>query len=458
MQYSLSRRAIALAATIVLPQILLVYVSGAPPWVRWVSLAAALSGISMAGLWSWSLARRIKNLTGFVHRLLDLTTTLPKLKAGDDELGELVDSLSDIAPQVGELVNQLSTELMRREAILASMTDAVLAVDARLNITFCNDAFVDAVGGQSHIEGVPLIRVVRDRGLNEVVKHVADSGEIVRKRLEPFMPGGPTFDIYAAPLSSSPWRGVIAILHDVTPVERLERAKRDFVANVSHEFRTPLATITGYAETLLNGGLEDHANRRRFVEIIQANGVRLNNIAADLLSLSEIEDGRPGDGARPISVKQAISSAIRAIEPAASLMRVNLSADPISDLYVLGYGVRFEQALLNLIDNAVKFNKEGGDVAVSALESPAGQIEIRISDTGLGIPQEDLSRIFERFYRVDKARSRQVGGTGLGLSIVKHAIEQINGTVTVESRLGQGTTFHVFLPKCPVPGGDLLTV
>jgi two-component system phosphate regulon sensor histidine kinase PhoR len=458
MQYSISRRALALAAAIALPQVLLVYAFGAQPWVCWVSLAAALCGISMAGLWSWSLARRIKNLTGFVNRLLDLSSALPKLKAGNDELGELVGSLSDIAPQVGELVNQLSTELMRREAILAGMTDAVLAVDARLNVTFCNDAFLQAVGSRSSIEGVPLIRVVRDPGLNQVVKRVVDSGAMVRQRLGPFTAGGPTFDVYAAPLSSSTWRGAIATLHDVTPVERLERSKRDFVANVSHEFRTPLATITGYAETLLNGGLEDHANRRKFVEIIQANGVRLNNIAADLLTLSEIEDGRPGAGARPISLKQVLGNAMRAIEPAASLMQVNLAADPVSDLYVLGYGIRFEQALLNLIDNAVKFNREGGGVDVSVRECPGDQIEIRIRDTGVGIPAEDLTRIFERFYRVDKARSRQVGGTGLGLSIVKHAIEQMNGTITVESRLGQGTTFRIFLPKVTVPGGEFLTV
>jgi two-component system phosphate regulon sensor histidine kinase PhoR len=458
MQYSISQRALALATAIVLPQVVLVYAFGAPSWIRWFSLALALCGVSIAGLWSWSLARQIKILTGFVNRLLDLTSTPPKLKAGDDELGELVHSLSDIAPQVGELVNQLSTELMRREAILASMTDAVLAVDARLNVTFCNSAFVHAVGSQANIEGVPLIRVVRDPGLNQVVKHVVDSGEMVRKRLQPFSPAGLTFDVYAAPLTSSSWRGAIAILHDVTPIERLERAKRDFVANVSHEFRTPLATITGYAETLLDGGLEDHANRRRFVEIIQANGVRLNNIAADLMTLSEIEDGRPGEGARPISVRQAIANAMRAIEPAASLMQVNLSADVVPDLWVLGFGIRFEQALLNLIDNAVKFNKEGGHVGVCVLESADGQIEIRISDTGVGIPAEDLSRIFERFYRVDKARSRQVGGTGLGLSIVKHAIEQMNGTVVVESQLGQGTAFRIFLPGFSAPLGDSLTV
>jgi two-component system phosphate regulon sensor histidine kinase PhoR len=458
MQYSISRRALVLATAVFLPQVLLISAFGAQPWARWVSLAAALVGISIAVSWSWSLARRIKNLTGLVNRLLDLTGTLPKPRTGDDEVDELVDSLSDIAPRMGELVNQLRNELMRREAILAGMTDAVLAVDAKLNVTFCNDAFVHAVGSQSKIEGVPLIRVVRSPGLNQVVKHVVESGETVRKRLEPFTPGGLTFDVYAAPLSSSSWHGAIATLRDISPLERLERTKRDFVANVSHEFRTPLATITGYAETLLNGGLEDDANRRKFVEIIQANGVRLNNIAADQLSLSEIEDGRPGAGARPISIKQVIGNAVRAIEPAASLMHVNLSADPISDLYVLGYGIRFEQALLNLIDNAVKFNKEGGDVGVSVLESPGGQIEIRISDTGLGIPPEDLSRIFERFYRVDKARSRQVGGTGLGLSIVKHAIEQMSGTIAVESRLGEGTTFRVFLPKLSIPGGDLLTV
>ena len=454
MQYSISRRALALAAAIVLPQVALVYWSGAPRWVRWLSPAFALAGIAIAGTWSWTLARRIKSVTGFVNRLLDLTSAPPKLKAGDDELGELVHSLSGIAPQVGELVNQLSTELMRREAILASMTDAVLAVDGKLNVTFCNGAFIRAVGSQSNIEGVPLIRVVRDPGLNQVVKQVVDSGEMLRRRLQPFAPAGLTFDVYAAPLSSASWRGAIAILHDVTPIERLERAKRDFVANVSHEFRTPLATITGYAETLLDGGLEDHENRRRFVEIIQANGVRLNNIAADLLTLSEIEDGRPGAGAHPIALRQAIANAVRAVEPAASLMHVNLAVDPVPDLYVLGFGIRFEQALLNLIDNAVKFNKEGGHVRVSVCEAFNNRIEIRISDSGVGIPHEDLSRIFERFYRVDKARSRQVGGTGLGLSIVKHAVEQMNGSVTVESRLGEGTEFRISLPGFSAPVGD----
>ena len=226
----------------------------------------------------------------------------------------------------------------------------------------------------------------------------------------------------------------------------MERAKRDFVANVSHEFRTPLATITGYAETLLDGGLEDEANRRRFVEIIQANGVRLNNIAADLLTLSEIEEGRPEGGARPISLRQTMTNAVRAVEPAASLMGVRVSAGPLPDVSVQAYGIRFEQAVLNLLDNAVKFNKEGGAVTVSAFETAAGQVEIRIADTGVGIPHEDLSRIFERFYRVDKARSRKMGGTGLGLSIVKHAIEQMDGSITVESQPGQGSTFRISVP------------
>jgi two-component system phosphate regulon sensor histidine kinase PhoR len=310
------------------------------------------------------------------------------------------------------------------------------------------------VGVHGPAEGVPLIQIVRDPVLFQIVKQVVDSGVEQRKRLQLSTAGmQSSFDVQAAPLASTSSRGVIAILNDVTPAEKLERVKRDFIANVSHEIRTPLATIRGYAETLLEGGLEDKHHRRQFVEIIQANGVRLNNIAADLLTLSELESGRPGAQPGPISLNDVLCGAIRAIEPAAHLMNVKLCADPVPDLYLSGHGIRLEQALMNLLDNAVKFNKPKGEVHVQVHDRPGNRIEIRVSDNGVGIPADDLSRIFERFYRVDKARSRQVGGTGLGLSIVKHAVEQMGGTVAVESELGKGSTFVVMLPQCPRPQG-----
>jgi len=294
---------------------------------------------------------------------------------------------------------------------------------------------------------VPLIRVVRDPGLFRVLKKVVDTGNTIRERLQLSATQARTFEVSASPLSNSSSRGAIAILHDVTPQERLERTKRDFIANVSHEFRTPLATIRGYAETLLDGGLEDHQNRRKFVEIIQANGVRLNNIAADLLTLSEMEDGRPEPEPSPIPVMECILGAMRAVEPAARLRGLRLTHGTLEPVCILGYGIRFEQALLNLLDNAVKFNRENGEVHVEVRPLADRRVEISVSDSGIGIPPEDLSRIFERFYRVDKARSRQVGGTGLGLSIVKHAVEQMHGTIAVESRMGAGTRFAITLPR-----------
>jgi two-component system phosphate regulon sensor histidine kinase PhoR len=173
----------------------------------------------------------------------------------------------------------------------------------------------------------------------------------------------------------------------------------------------------------------------------------LNNIAADLLTLSELEAGRPEPQAGVVSLSEVLTGAIRAVEPAASLMGVRILADPIPDLRLSGHRLRLEQAFLNLLDNAVKFNKSGGEVQVSVGQQADGQIQVRIADTGIGIPSGDLTRIFERFYRVDKARSRQVGGTGLGLSIVKHAIEQIHGAIDVESQIGRGSTFTVTLPQ-----------
>jgi two-component system phosphate regulon sensor histidine kinase PhoR len=451
---SITRKALLIAVAVALAPVLVIYLSTASGALRLASLVWGALLILVSWLLARSLVGRINRLIDFADRLLDMSVPRPQLPAGTDELANLARSLSRMAPQIEEVVNRLRNELTRREAILASMTDGVLAVDARLNVTFCNTAFTKAVGVHGPAEGVPLIKVVRDPVLLQIVKQVVDSGVEQRKRLQLSTAGMQTsFDVHAVPLASTTSRGAIAILNDVTPTEKLERVKRDFIANVSHEIRTPLATIRGYAETLLEGGLEDQHNRRKFVEIIQANGVRLNNIAADLLTLSELESGRPGAQPGPISLNDVLSNAIRAIEPAAHLMNVQLRADPIPDLYLSGYGIRLEQALMNLLDNAVKFNKPDGEVHVQVHDQSGDRIEIRVSDNGVGIPAEDLSRIFERFYRVDKARSRQVGGTGLGLSIVKHAVEQMGGTVAVESELGKGSTFVVILPQCPRPQG-----
>jgi two-component system phosphate regulon sensor histidine kinase PhoR len=451
---SISRKALLIAIAVALAPVLVIYLSTASGAARLASLVWSALLILVSWLLARTLVGRINRLTDFADRLLDMSVPRPQLPAGTDELANLARSLSRMAPQIEEVVNRLRNELTRREAILASMTDGVLAVDARLNVTFCNMAFTNAVGVHGPAEGVPLIKVIRDPALFQIVKQVVDSGVEQRKRLQLSTAGMQTsFDVHAVPLASTTSRGAIAILNDVTPTEKLERVKRDFIANVSHEIRTPLATIRGYAETLLEGGLEDQHNRRKFIEIIQANGVRLNNIAADLLTLSELESGRPGAQPGPISLNDVLSNAIRAIEPAAHLMNVQLRADPIPDLYLSGYGIRLEQALMNLLDNAVKFNKQDGEVHVQVHDQSGNRIEIRVSDNGAGIPAEDLSRIFERFYRVDKARSRQVGGTGLGLSIVKHAVEQMGGTVAVESELGKGSTFVVILPQCPRPQG-----
>jgi two-component system, OmpR family, phosphate regulon sensor histidine kinase PhoR len=450
MRDSISRKAVLLAVIVAAPPVLALYIYAGSPAVRLASLIAAIGFVLAAWLFAQSLISRIHALTLFVDRLLDQRAPRARLNAADDELGELARSLFRVAPQIDELFNRLTTELARREAILASMTDGVLAVDSRLNVTFCNQSFLGAIGDHVAVEGQPLLKIVRDPHLFQILKRVVDSGETVSHRLQ--LPTAParTFDVHAVPLSGADSRGAIAILHDISPTERLERAKRDFIANVSHEIRTPLATIRGYAETLLDGGLEDSQNRRKFVEIIQANGVRLNNIAADLITLSELETGRPEAQPGLIPLGEVLTSAIRAVEPAASLAGVRIQAGTIPDLWISGHRLRLEQAFLNLLDNAVKFNKAGGEVGVCVSTHNNGQVHIRISDTGIGIPAADLSRIFERFYRVDKARSRQVGGTGLGLSIVKHAIEQVHGTVSVESQLGHGSTFTVTLPNCKV--------
>ena len=328
------------------------------------------------------------------------------------------------------------------------MVEGVLAVDNELRVTFCNQSFARVVGASGEIpQRLPLLELVRDPELLDMLTHVLVSGHPIKRRLELASAVGRTFEVQAAPLSATSHRGAIAILYDITDLERLERVRKDFVANVSHELRTPLTAIRGYAETLLEGALEDQENNRRFLEIIKAHAIRLNNIASDLLVLSELESGKPPAEAERVSVRGALETALHTVESEARLRGVTVHCDALEDAEVMGDKVRLEQALINLLDNAVKFNRPDGEVHVDVVRAGDGQVRIAIADTGIGIPSEDHLRIFERFYRVDKARSREMGGTGLGLSIVKHVVERMGGSVSVESQLGKGSRFMVLLPR-----------
>jgi two-component system phosphate regulon sensor histidine kinase PhoR len=411
------------------------------------SLAAAVIALLMAYFFSRSFTQRIRRLQAFAGSLVSTRAPEAPERDSDDELGVLAGSLSGAASQLHQLLEKLSLESARREAILASMVEGVLAVDNELRVIFCNASFARAVGAQFPVqERLPVLTLVRDPTFLDLLSRVIVTHESIKQRLQLSAADGRAFEVQAAPLAVRSRRGAIAILHDITDLERLERIRKDFVANVSHELRTPLTAIRGYAETLLDGALEDQENNRKFLEVIRAHAIRLNNIASDLLVLSELESGQTAAAPEPVLIREALEAAVRTVESEARIRGVTVHAAQLDGGSIVGHKIRLEQAFVNLLDNAVKFNRPGGEVWIEAGRTGDGKARITITDNGIGIPSEDLPRVFERFYRVDKARSREVGGTGLGLSIVKHVIERMGGCVTVESELGKGSVFTVLLP------------
>jgi len=377
--------------------------------------------------------------------------SLLRPEKGEDSEAPLSGGLAGLAAtlematrRIRVMVETLQRESSRFEAILGSMVEGVVAVDPLMHITFVNRAFAESMGLTLPIAPrTPLVQVARDRALLELFTAVFQGGEAVQKRLI-LSTTSRSFEVQVAPLAGDPHRGAIAMLYDVTDLDRLERVRKDFVANVSHELRTPLAAVCGYAETLLEGGLEDPENSRKFVEIILAKARQLTNVVQDLLILSSLEGGKP-PAAQPISLRESLESALRTVEPVARTRGVKLVQGAFEDLCVLGYETRLEQVWVNLLENAIKFNRPDGEVRVDVTRDTERAL-VCVRDTGTGIPSRDLPRIFERFYRVDKARSRATGGTGLGLAIVKHAVEQMGGSISVESRLGRGSVFTVALP------------
>jgi two-component system phosphate regulon sensor histidine kinase PhoR len=416
--------------------------------VRWLilraSLVAAAFALVVAFLVSRAFSRRIRRIQAFARELVNAEYSGTLASQPDDELGSVARSLRGMAEQFRRMLAALADESARRKAVLAGMVEGVLAVDHDLRVTFCNGSFARAVKAGVP-ERIPVVEVVRDPELLELLRRVISSGEPARRRLTLVAAEGRVFDVQGAPVGGHPAAGAIAVLHDITELERLERVRKDFVANISHELRTPLAAIRGYAETLLDGASEDPANCRKFLEIICRNTVRLGDMASDLLALSELEAEQEPPPSEKISVREVAVAALRTVESQAVAHNVDVYAGALDDVYVMGQRFRLEHALVNLLDNAIRFNRVGGEVRLEAVLS-GDEVRVRVSDTGIGIPFLELPRIFERFYCVDKARSRETGGTGLGLAIVKHVAEKMGGTVAVESSLGKGSVFTLQFP------------
>lgn len=412
-----------------------------------IALAASLFAVAVALLVSRSLTARVRSLKAVAGNLLGPEGRPDRSADSGDDLGSLERSLHGVGQQLRDLVSNLRFESARREAMLAGMGEGVLAVDPDLKVTFCNQALLRATGFRGEVsEGLGLLEVVRDPALYEAIRSVRSSGDSLKLRFVLTTETPRTFEVGVGPMVTASGRGVIAIFHDITGLERLEQVRKDFVANVSHELRTPLSGIIGYSDTLLDGALEDAGNRQRFVEIIRSSAVRLSSIVADLLVLTELESGVDPQEPEMIPVRGVLETVLLTVEAEAKERGVSLVREELQDLHVVGRRLRLEQAVLNLVANAIKFNRRGGEVRVRATPTGDGRVAIAISDTGVGIPSQDLPRIFERFYRVDRARSRDVGGTGLGLSIVKHIVEGMGGLVTVESQLGAGSSFTILLP------------
>jgi two-component system phosphate regulon sensor histidine kinase PhoR len=407
-----------------------------------VLVAGALS------LWTaHGLSRRIRRLEQFSHRVARGDFRPFEPEHGGAELDDLARAFDATAARLAETIRVLTDERNRAAAILGSMIEGVAVISARERVLYSNRAFSQILGLESMaVEDRPLIEVVRHTGLLAVIKKALggekqESSEIVVGTVQPR-----SFAVTAAPVNADGPSGAVLVLHEISELRRLERVRQDFVANVSHEFRTPLTAIQGFAETLLGGALEDAANRRRFVEIIRDHAARLARLTEDLLELSRIEAGQLQLEFRPVSVQQLVDSCTETASLKAGLKQLGLQVSLPQGLPAIrGDANRLQEVLQNLLDNAIQYTPSGGRIEVSARHA-GDEVVLTVADTGIGIPQAEQSRIFERFYRIDAARSREAGGTGLGLSIARHIVEAHGGRIWVESSVGQGSRFHFSVP------------
>jgi two-component system phosphate regulon sensor histidine kinase PhoR len=419
--------------------------------------------VVVALLWAATVAhRRARALDEIARGVAALGEGKPywptRIRVGGrvGRLGRLLDA---VAPRLEERIARLEQDRQQLRAVLSGMAEGVIAIDARRRLLFANASADRLFGLDATAVGrlVPeLIRSPQVQGAVEATLAAAQPyrGEIVLTSREVSLRvHARVLAVHGMPLPGSPPPGAVLVFHDITDLRRLERMRQDFVANVSHELKTPLASIKAYAETLLDWALGDENVNARFVRRIEEQADRLNQLILDLLSLARLESGQEVFEHKPLALAPVLSACIESSRRRAEARNLNLSLDlgPLDDeTLIMADEEAIRQILDNLIDNAIKYTPDGGAVRVTC--RLAGEnLSVEVADTGIGIPRDDLPRVFERFYRVDKARSRELGGTGLGLSIVKHLVQALGGQITVDSRVGAGTQFTVQLPRYQVP-------
>jgi len=396
---------------------------------------------------SRSFSDRVDRLTDFFHRVAEGDFRPLEADRAGDALEALAISLNATAARLDRSIQTLTEERNLSSAILGSMVEGVAVVNAAERLLFANRGFAEILGLDVPPQsGSALLEVVRQTELIEAVRGVLTGetrveAEIVTGTLRQHF-----FAVTVASVSAAETSGAVIVLHDITELRKLERIRRDFVANVSHEFKTPLTAIQGFAETLLAGAIDDPQNRIRFLEIILEHSRRLARLTDDLLKLSKMDADKLELEIRRLSVSVFVESCIETAQrPAANKdLRISVKLpERLPD--IAADRRRLAEVLQNLLDNAMQYTPAGGQIMVSASANGA-EMTFTVSDTGIGIPQADQPRIFERFYRVDVARSREVGGTGLGLSIAKHLVEAHGGRIWVHSEVGQGSQFYFTVP------------
>jgi two-component system, OmpR family, phosphate regulon sensor histidine kinase PhoR len=403
------------------------------------SVLAFFVALVISGLAAQLTARRLHRIVEFADRIAtgDLTARIDE-KSGD-EIGQVAASLDKTASRLQENFEALQTSQRQLETLLNSMQDAVIATGEDDRVQWANQAMDELVPQKTRRDAL-LVETVRDPDFLAAVHEASQLRRVSTARAASILPGR-TFDVTAAPM---PGGGAVAVLRDLTETERVEKTRRDFIANVSHELRTPLTSIQGYTETLLDSA-QENGHTREFLDIIRKSALRMSRLTEDLLTLARVESGEQRFDIQAVAPSDLLQEAVQSFRELARAQNVELKIEDTATALVGADSEAIHQVFSNLVDNALKYAASGGRIVLGARPVPQA-VEFSVQDFGPGIPSEHLARLFERFYRVDKARSRESGGTGLGLAIAKHIVLAHDGSIRARSELNHGSTFLFTLP------------